>query len=163
MTRINRPDTLLTELRDIQRRLRLLEAARMRPPAAATLVATNEPDPTLPHAPATSPPTAVPLLPARPTDWPATVSAEWERLAATWLVPGTRVIRVTLSLLSDVDTAGNARVLVDGQPTGDTLPVTPTLSRATVTISGAFSEIGVEAQRTDGGGSVRVAAVVEPD
>jgi hypothetical protein len=166
MTRINRPDTLLTELRDVQRRLRLLEAARMRPPSTATLAAASEPDPNPAGAPAGS--TAVPLLPSRPTDWPTTTSAEWERLALTWFVPGTRATRVTLILLSDVDTTGNARVLLDGQPTGETLPVTPTLSRTTVTIpveisdSSAIAELSVEAQRTDGAGSVRVAAAIEP-
>ncbi|MET9087702.1 hypothetical protein ABZX77_38460 [Streptomyces sp. NPDC004237] len=45
MTRINRPDTLLTELRDIKRRLHALETAQ-RPTAAAAAARTiaAEPD-----------------------------------------------------------------------------------------------------------------------
>jgi hypothetical protein len=47
MTRVNRTDTLLTELRDIKRRLRLLEAAQMRPPGGPTLRTALDPPPGL--------------------------------------------------------------------------------------------------------------------
>jgi hypothetical protein len=73
MTRVNRADTLLTELRDIKRRLRLLEAAVMRPPgttAAAVAAgpspapgpATSEPEPPTDHT--TGPAGGHPMGPA---------------------------------------------------------------------------------------------------
>ncbi|MET8076245.1 hypothetical protein [Streptomyces sp. NPDC005303] len=43
MTRINRPDTLLTELRDIKRRLHALETAQRATPAGARPTAGSEP------------------------------------------------------------------------------------------------------------------------
>ncbi|EDY58652.1 MULTISPECIES: hypothetical protein [Streptomyces] len=43
MTRINRPDTLLTELRDIKRRLHALETAQRATTAGARSAAAAEP------------------------------------------------------------------------------------------------------------------------
>ncbi|MEV7073445.1 hypothetical protein [Streptomyces sp. NPDC093990] len=43
MTRINRPDTLLTELRDIKRRLHALETAQRATAAGAPQGVTGEP------------------------------------------------------------------------------------------------------------------------
>jgi hypothetical protein len=137
MTKINRPDTLLTELRDIKRRLRLLEAGRMRPQAA---IASGVPV------------SGTPLLPVRPADWPATSSAEWERLFA-----GPWGAIVELRVAADPDTTGEARVLVDGQPVGE--PVTATSIPAVHTVSaGPGAEVTVEARRSDGPGLIRVAA-----
>ncbi|MDH6571439.1 hypothetical protein M2160_006460 [Streptomyces sp. SAI-117] len=45
MTRINRPDTLLTELRDIKRRLHALETAQRATAAGASSTAAAEPLP----------------------------------------------------------------------------------------------------------------------
>jgi hypothetical protein len=145
MTRINRPDTLLTELRDIKRRLRLLEAGRMRPPAAAALA-----------APAGQP---VPLPPVRPIDWPATESAGWERLfAAPSPGPGTIV---ELRLAADPDTTGEARVLLDGEPMGQPVPVRDTPVTHQVEV-GAGTELTVEVRRSEGTGLVRATALLRP-
>lgn len=155
MTRINRPDTLLTELRDLKRRLRLLEAARMRaaPAAAAALAAAAE-------APASEP--GVPLMPARPSDWPGTSGASWERLAVTWTA---RAGRLILQHAADPDTTGEARVLVDGEPVGEVVRVSPTPARSTVDLPAPAegeAEVAVEARRTSGPGLVRVAAQLQP-
>jgi hypothetical protein len=53
MTRVNQPDSLLTELRDIKRRLRALEtrgAAPAQPVAAAAAAAAVVPEPGEPRA-----------------------------------------------------------------------------------------------------------------
>jgi hypothetical protein len=146
MTKINRPDTLLTELRDIKRRLRLLEAGRMRPPSAAML------------ASGTTLPLPVPLLPARPVDWPATESSEWERLSTAQIEP-TFPATVELHLVTEPDTNGEARVLVDGQPVGEPVAVTPALAVHSVPVTPG-SEITVEGRRSEGTGLVRVAALL---
>lgn len=180
MSRTNRPDTLLTELRDLKRRLRLLEAARMRPPAAAlTAARTQEPDLDAPPQPAASGPepaaraepgpaggasaVRTPLLPARSQDWPNTRSDSWEQLAVTWLAPGGRTVLLTLDAAATRGTEGEARVTVDGQPVDGPWPVTSAVGRRTLTIQPATSddlEIAVEARRTAGRGSVRIAATV---
>jgi hypothetical protein len=188
VTKINRPDTRLTELREIKRRLRLLEAARMRPPTAALLAAaTTGPTPTAQlfaaEAPATGDPVAtdstdagrtsvgpVPLMPARPTDWPGTASLDWERLAVTWVVRGAQEVTIALHLSAEPNTVGAVRVLLDGEPVGSPLPVAPTPAQqrvaipgaTTVTVPPAESEIAVEARRTRGDGLIRVAALLLP-
>lgn len=145
MTRINRQDTLLTELREIKRRLRLLEAGRMRPAAAL--------------APEPPPVPAIPVPPARPVDWPATESSEWERLATLPVLLAERGAAVELSLAADPGSGGEARVLVDGQPVGEPVPVTETLTTSTISV-GAGTEISVEARRTEGTGLIRVTALL---
>jgi hypothetical protein len=155
MTRINRPDTLLTELRDLKRRLRLLEAARMRttPAAAAALASAAE------SADAGA---AVPLMAARPVDWPGTALASWERLVVTWTTRGGRLV---VRAAADPEAAGEARVLVDGEPVGEPVPVSPTPTRFTVDVpppAGGEAEVAVEARRTSGAGLVRVAAQLQP-
>jgi hypothetical protein len=203
VTRINRTDTLFTELRDIKRRLRLLEAARMRSGTAALAATSVGPTPSLlpaasaapeasvpevsvpevsvpevsvPEAPAVSAAAVipVPLMPARPADWPGTISPDWERLAVTRAVLGERGARITLHLAADTGTVGAARVIVDGEPVGDVLPATQTTSEQTIAVPGtgagpatgagepAESEIVVEARRTRGDGLVRVAALLLP-
>src|SRR5262249_41644151 len=102
MTRINRPDTLLTELRDLKRRLRLLEARRMRPTGTAPARVVGPPLAATGALFAGGAP-AVPLLPTRPVDWPATESAGWERLAAV-VAPGGG--QVTVNAVADPETAG---------------------------------------------------------
>src|SRR4051794_27696849 len=173
MTRINRPDTLLTELRDINRRLRLLEAGRMRPPASQSAGA-SAPSPLAspaaslaPSTPESSSVPPVPLMPARAVDWPGTGSLEWERLAVTWTVLDGQRLRVALHVAAEAGTTGVARVVVDGNQVGEVLTVTQTPSRQTVDIpaeaasgSGAESEIGVEARRVSGAGLIRVAALL---
>ncbi|MGN9906727.1 hypothetical protein ACTMTJ_04140 [Phytohabitans sp. LJ34] len=178
MTRINRPDTLLTELRDLKRRLRLLEAARMRAtPAAAAALAAAGAESAAPAASAgaeSAAPAAagaestegraagVPLMPARPSDWPGTSRSSWERLAVTWTTRGGRLVVRTAA---DPDTAGEARVLVDGEPVGEVAPVSPDPARSTVDIpppAGGEVEVAVEARRTSGPGLVRVAAALQP-
>ncbi|MFN2494680.1 MAG: hypothetical protein ABR608_02055 [Pseudonocardiaceae bacterium] len=149
MTRINRPDTLLTELRDIKRRLRLLEAGRMRPPRASS-----------PAGPGPAEP--VPLMPTRPTDWPGTGSGEWERLSVARVVLGERGAVVELHLAAEPDTAGMARVLVDGEAVGVPIQVSQAPSTQTIAV-GPGSEVAVEARRTEGAGLVRVVALLRPE
>jgi hypothetical protein len=153
MTRINRPDTLLTELRDLKRRLRLLEAGRMRP-TGTTVAAASQPfgSPLSPASRSPAPP--VPLVPTRPVDWPATTSADWERLAVT---QATSEGTITLTAVADPGTAGEVRVVVNGSP-GEAVPVTGIRLEHTTTTSGA-GEIAVEVRRTTGTGLVRVIAV----
>ncbi|HZN17201.1 MAG TPA: hypothetical protein VFB84_03275 [Micromonosporaceae bacterium] len=168
MTRINRPDTLLTELRDIKRRLRLLEADRMRPPATVLATGTGGPSPepsSLSVASAGTVP--VPLAPVRPTDWPATSATAWERLSMTRVAIGPRGVRVELSATADEDTAGAVRVVADGTPMGVPVPVAGGPSHQTVEVparldvpEGYEYEIAVEALRTQGDGMVRTVALL---
>jgi len=144
MTRINRPDTLLTELRDLKRRLRLLEAARMRT-GAATMAA----------AAARAAPGGVPLVPARTSDWPGTSSAGWERLLVTLTDRGGRLV---VELAADPDTAGQARATVDGEPAGDTVAAPGRFTVEVAAPGGAEVEVAVEARRTSGTGLVRATA-----
>lgn len=135
MTRVNRPDTLLTELRELRRRLRVLEGSRMR--TAAPLA-----------APSTGTPT---LRPARPSDWPSTASADWEPLLEGSFA-GTLAIRV----VANQNTTGSARVVVDGTVVGDEIAVTSERAEHTVTVEGG--EVTVEARRLTGEGAVHVQA-----
>lgn len=176
MTRINRPDTLYTELREIQRRLRLLEGAAGRgttlsttaakalapvsslsrdaPSAGASLSALAAPAPISP---------AFPLLPTRPSDWPATRSVDWEGLLRTLIPPRTST-RLLVEAVSDPGTEGQVRVLVDGVPIGDDIPVTPKLARHAFDLPALDAvdlvEIVVQARRLRGTDLVRVAALL---
>jgi hypothetical protein len=138
MTRVNRPDTLLTELRELRRRLRLLEGSRMR--VAAPIAALR-----------TRAGTVTALLPARPADWPSTTSADWEPLLDA-TASGTLVVRA----VADAGTTGAARVVVDGEVAGDEIAVTDEVVRTTVQADGA--DLVVEARRTGGSGQVHVQA-----
>ena len=161
MTRVNRADTLLTELRDLERRLRLLEAARMRqggtPPAAAT----GPTGPTGSGGPGGAGGLAVPLLPVRPVDWPATTSADWERLAAIRL-PAGGATGINLDVVADPGTSGAARVLAGGVTVGEDLPATAEPAHYTLPLPGVGAEVEleVEGRVLSGGGAVRVAAAV---
>ncbi|MBP2323593.1 hypothetical protein JOF56_003978 [Kibdelosporangium banguiense] len=139
MTRVNRPDTLLTELRELRRRLRLLESSRMRAAAPAAAMRAVE---------------GTPLLPARPSDWPSTDSADWEvALDGSATAGNTLVIRT----VADQDTTGTARVTVDGNVVGDEIFIASDLARHTVFID-RVAEIAVEVRRTSGSGSIRLQA-----
>jgi hypothetical protein len=148
--RVNRPDTLLTELREIRRRLRLLEAGRMAPagPAAGA-----------------GPPVPVPLLPDRPLDWPATTSPAWERLAGTRAAL-TRPARLTLQVHlepGDPGTTAEVRVLLDGARVGDDLLVTAAAAHeVALPATAATAEVAVEARLVRGPGPLRVSAVLHP-
>lgn len=148
MTRVNRPDTLLTELREVQRRLRLLEGTGARAATTATLAVVG----------------AVPgaLQSARPADWPATESPGWEGLARTLIPPGE--IRLVVEAVADAGTAGQARVVVDGSPAGTELAVSTERTRHVVTLHAEdeLTEVEVQARRGAGEGAVRVAALVLP-
>jgi hypothetical protein len=136
MTRVNRPDTLLTELRELQRRLRLLEGTRMR--TATPMVAMNAAE-------------VVPLMPARPSDWPSTDEEDWEPLVdARTMATGTLTIRAV------ADTSGSVRVMVDGTVAGDELSITSEVARHVVAVPGGV-ELVVEARST-GAGAVYVQA-----
>jgi hypothetical protein len=150
MTRINRPDTLLTELRDIKRRLRLLEAGRMRSPAVPALFAGAEP------------PLGTTLMPARPVDWPGTSTTGWEPLAATWTARGGTLV---VLVAADADTAGEVRVVVDGAPVGAAFPVTPEPSRRTIAVAAGpvQVEVAVQGRRINGPGLVRATAQLVPE
>jgi hypothetical protein len=139
MTRVNRPDTLFTELRELRRRLRLLESSRMR--AAAPLAAMRVGE-------------TAPLLPSRPSDWPSTESDEWEGLFDGSVTATTTLVMRTVA---DQDTAGTIRVTLDGDTVGDEIFIATEVARHTVFIDRAAS-IVIEARRTDGAGAVRLQA-----
>jgi hypothetical protein len=163
MTRVNRPDTLYTELREIQRRLRLLEGVGAR---GAALSATAGSTPALASSTsrslssaggeplaAPSPLAAVALSPARPADWPATRSAGWEGLLWTMVPARIGRARLIVETLAEADTAGQIRAVIEGAPVGGDLPATAELARHTIDlpISAADStdivEIAVQARR----------------
>ena len=139
MSRVNQPDTLVSVLREIQRRLRVLESTRR----ATTFVAAR----------ASAPVTA--FQPARPGEWPGTTSAEWTPLVRLLTRPGD----VLVVLDAVADDAGEARVLVDGEVVA-TVEVTGEVGRheVAVTVNAAVTELTVEARRTGATGTVRVAA-----
>jgi hypothetical protein len=139
VSRVSRPDTLATELREIRRRLRLLEGTGVRASMAFAMAA---------------PVSATQLAPARPVDWPGTESSEWETLLRAPAVSGGQL---TLDVVSDAETTGEVRVLVGDEPSGDEITVTEDLTRHVVDVSGA-GEILVQARRTDGTGAVRASA-----
>jgi hypothetical protein len=135
MTRINRPDTLFTELRELRRRLRLVEAAATSPAVASLRTASAQPT------------YAVPLVPARPADWPATESAEWEGLLLISSPAGGRLV---LRFAADEGTTGSVRVSVDGVVVAEESP------DSDLEVAVDAGEVLVEARRTDGDGAVRV-------
>jgi hypothetical protein len=139
MTRVNRPDTLLTELRELQRRLRLLESSRMR--AAAPLTATRVGE-------------AAPLLPARPVDWPSTESSAWEVIFDGSVTTTSTLVMRTVA---DQDTTGGVRVTLDGDAVGDEIFVASEVTQHTVFIDRAAS-IAIEVRRASGDGAIRLQA-----
>jgi hypothetical protein len=97
----------------------------------------------------------VPLSPARPADWPATESADWESLLRTPAVSGR--VQLILELVSDAETAGEARILVADEPAVGELTVTADMTRHVVEVA-VTGEIVVQARRITGRGGVRVSA-----
>lgn len=146
MSRVNQPDTLLTELREIQRRLRLLEGGR---PAVAAAVSAAS--------------VMVPFVAARTEEWPGTTSSDWTALVRVLTGPG--AFQVVVESVADADTTGEVRILVQGDVVDDQIAVTADLNRLSVSVSpeGASTEIVVEARRTGGAGAVRVVAFLLPD
>jgi hypothetical protein len=139
MTRVNRPDTLLTELRELQRRLRLLESSRMRAAAPLTAMRAGE---------------TAPLLPARPVDWPSTESDEWEVMFDGSVTATTTLVMRTVA---DQDTTGGVRVTLDGDAVGDEIFVASEVTRHTVFVDRAAS-IAIEVRRVSGSGAVGLQA-----
>jgi hypothetical protein len=143
MSRVNRPDTLFTQLREIERRLRLLEGRR------AALALTSMPPQALP----------VPFVPARADDWPGTDAPEWTDLVRALAVPGR--YQVVVDAVADAGTAGQARVSVNGTPVGDELAVGDRVRHVVeVVIEGELDEVVVRVRRTDGDGMVRTSALL---
>lgn len=138
MSRVNHADTLVTELRELRRRLRLLEAARSVPAGAAAAVraATGS------------------LVPTRPVDWVACTAAGWEELFGGSTSGGV----VALRFAADAGTAGSVRVVVDGSPVG--AEFTAGVDPAAASVSVAGGQVGVQARVVSGGGAVRVFAVL---
>lgn len=146
MTRVNRPDTLFTQLREIERRLRLLEGRQTTASALVSL-----------------PPQAFPAVfaPARPADWPGTGSPEWTDLLRARAAPGP--CRVLLDAHADGGTSGQARLVVNGTPAGDEVPVDDLVRLVLdVVVEDEPGEIVVQACRTRGDGAVRVNALLDP-
>ncbi|MBE1498007.1 hypothetical protein H4696_005107 [Amycolatopsis lexingtonensis] len=139
MSRVNQPDTLVTLLREIQRRLRVLEGTRH---AAAAFTAAS----------AAAPSSAVAFQPARPQDWPGTASASWTPLVRLLTRPGAFV--VVLEAVGDSE--GEVRVVVDGE-VAETFAVTGDVGRHEVAVAPS-AELVVEARRTGDTGTVRVTA-----
>ncbi|MFI9381462.1 hypothetical protein [Kutzneria sp. NPDC052558] len=102
MAKVNHRDTLDTSLRELQRRLRLLEARH-----AATNAA-----PAAPHATnAAFTVAAAQFVPARPVDWWQLVDAsDWTDLAAAAVPATATAVRLW------ADGSGDVRVQVDGRP-----------------------------------------------
>lgn len=142
MTRVNRPDTLLTQLREIERRLRLLEGRRVAMSALTSVAAQ---------------PVPVSFAPARPRDWPGTDSPEWTDLVLTLVQPGE--FRVVVDAVADSGTAGQTRVTVNGTPVSDELNAGE-WHTVDITVTDELSEVVVQARRTEGGGLVRVSALL---
>ena len=157
MTRINRPDTLLTELREIRRRLRLLEGAGARSAAVTSMTMS------VPVSSALV--TAVHLAPARPANWPATTSSNWQGLLTTQLLqlpPGARLV---VQAVAGSKTTGHVRALMAGEPISDQLAVAPELMLHTIALPAAPDypvEVVVQARRVDGRSAIRVAAALLP-
>lgn len=143
MTRVNRPDTLFTQLREIERRLRLLEGRRTA--LALTSVGTQS--------------FPVPFTPARPADWPGTEDPEWTDLLRVRAGHGS--FQVVVDAVADAGTSGQARVSVNGTPTGVELAVDDLARHVVdVTVENVPGEIVVQARRTGGDGAVRASALL---
>jgi hypothetical protein len=142
MTRVNRPDTLFTQLREIERRLRLLEGRR----AALALTSVG------------AQPFPVPFTPARPADWPGTDSPEWTDLLRVRAGAGN--FQVIVDIVADEGTTGQARVLVEGTPAGAGLATGEARHTVEVTVGSETGEIVVQARQTGGAGTVRAAALL---
>ncbi|VVJ19780.1 Uncharacterised protein [Amycolatopsis camponoti] len=138
MSRVNHPDTLVTLLREVQRRLRVLEGTRHTATFAAAVAA--EPGP------------ALAFQPARPQDWPGTTAGGWTPLVRLLTRPGAFVV----VLEAVADSEGEVRVVVDGEA-AETFAVTGDVSRHEVAVA-ASAELVVEARRTGATGTVRVTA-----
>ncbi|NBH07688.1 hypothetical protein [Amycolatopsis sp. SID8362] len=137
MSRVNHPDTLVTLLREIQRRLRVLEGTRH---TAAAFAAAAAPAPVLA------------FQPARPQDWPGTTATDWTPLVRLLTRPGAFVV----VLEAVADSGGEVRVVVDGEVT-ETVAVTGDVGRHEIAVT-ANAELVVAARRTGATGSVRVTA-----
>jgi hypothetical protein len=140
MGRVLQPDTLLTQLRDLERRLRALESTARTGSAP------------------------LPFAPARPADWWTTTSAAWERLAVTVVPRRPGTIRIRLRGVTDAGTTGQVRVVVDGATLEAPLIVDDGGAESLyVTAPDATSaedvEIAIDACRTAGTGAVRVIVV----
>jgi hypothetical protein len=144
MTRVNRPDTLFTQLREIERRLRLLEGGR-----AAMSTLTSVCPQSLP----------VPFSPARQEDWPGTDSSEWTDVVRAVAVPGR--FQVVVDAVADAGTSGQARVIVNGTPVGEELAVGDRARHVVdVAVEGELGEIAVRVRRVDGDGMVRTTGLL---
>lgn len=150
MSRVHQPDTLVSELREIQRRLRLLEGSAPRAAALLTMTAAASSGP------------GEPLTPARPRDWPGTESTEWEPLLRAFAPGGP--LRLIVESVSDAGTTGGVRLLLDGDPFGEEWETTESVTRESVELAAENhpTEIVVEGRRGSGTGSVRVTAFILP-
>jgi hypothetical protein len=150
MSKIYQPDTLVSELREIQRRLRLLEAGAPRAAVAMSAVATA------------GVALGEPFAPARPRDWPGTRSSEWVRLLRAFVTPGR--VRLIIETVADPGTVGRVRLLVDGDSLATELGTADDVAREIVELDAEseLTEIVVEGLRQSGPGAVRVAAFVLP-
>jgi len=137
VSRANQPDTLVTLLREVQRRLRVLEGARHTTACAAA---------------APAPASVLAFQPARPQDWPVTAAAGWTPLVRLLTRPGAFVV----VLEAVADTGGEVRVVVDGEA-AETFAVTGAVGRHEVAVAASAELVG-EARRTGATGSVRVTA-----
>jgi len=145
MTRVNRPDTLLTRLREIERRLRLLEGGRVAPAATLAAVASQA----MPVA----------FTPARPVDWPGTDSPEWTDLVRAIAASGR--YQVLVDTVAAEGTSGQARVVVNGTPAGEAVPADD-LARHVVDVhvEDEPGEIVIQVRRVQGDGVVRTSAIL---
>ncbi|WP_017577120.1 hypothetical protein [Nocardiopsis kunsanensis] len=152
MSRVNRPDSLLDQLRDMRRRLARLEASRHQPGEAAALFRGSA-------GPRAAPPVGGPILPARGRDQWSSTSDTRETVGHTWWEEGSGHAEVLLTGSASADTTGLARVVVDGAPVGPELSLgdIPARLRLAVDPYGA-AEMEVQVRRTGGDGTVWVTA-----
>jgi hypothetical protein len=120
---------------------------------------------------ATAPPDSgrsrpVPVLPvaltsARPDDWPATNSLDWEHILRTVVTAGRYRLVVDAAAGPGPDLAGELRVLVAGTPVTSCLPVRACGGRHVVDlVTGDLEDIVVQGRCVAGGAPVRAVAVL---
>jgi hypothetical protein len=149
MSRVHRGDTGVSDWRDVQRRLRMLEKGASRAAVAMSAaragVALGEP-----------------FAPARPVEWPGTESPVWESLLRTFVTPGR--VGLVIETVAGPGTVGRVRLLLDGDSLATELAATEDLAREIVELDAEseLTEIVVEGLRQSGNGTVRVAAFVLP-
>lgn len=103
----------------------------------------------------------VALSSARPADWPATSSGDWEHLLRTVVAAGRYRLVVDVAVERGPDPAGELRVLVAGSPVTPGIPVRVPGGRHVVElVTGDLDDVVVQGRCVTGGGQIRAVAVL---